>query len=31
VPGQLVAEQVSRVRGFSPDEPPGLSKVTLTR
>jgi glucosamine--fructose-6-phosphate aminotransferase (isomerizing) len=31
VPGQLVAEQVSRARGFSPDEPPGLSKVTLTR
>lgn len=31
VPGQLVAEQVSRARGFSPDEPPGLRKITRTR
>jgi glutamine---fructose-6-phosphate transaminase (isomerizing) len=31
VPGQLVAEQVSRARGFTPDEPPGLSKITRTR
>jgi glutamine---fructose-6-phosphate transaminase (isomerizing) len=31
LPGQLLAEAVSRRRGYDPDAPPGLSKVTLTR
>lgn len=31
VPGQLLAEAVARRRGFDPDAPPGLRKVTLTR
>ena len=31
LPGQLLAEAVSRRRGFDPDAPPGLRKVTLTR
>ena len=31
VPGQLLAEAVSRRRGYDPDAPPGLRKVTLTR
>jgi glucosamine--fructose-6-phosphate aminotransferase (isomerizing) len=31
LPGQLLAEAVARRRGFDPDAPPGLHKVTLTR
>ncbi len=31
LPGQLLAESVSRRRGYDPDAPPGLRKVTLTR
>jgi glutamine---fructose-6-phosphate transaminase (isomerizing) len=31
LPGQLLAEAVARARGFDPDSPEGLSKVTLTR
>ncbi len=31
LPGQLLAEAVARQRGFDPDAPPGLRKVTLTR
>jgi glucosamine--fructose-6-phosphate aminotransferase (isomerizing) len=31
LPGQLLAEAVSRRRGYDPDSPPGLRKVTLTR
>jgi glutamine---fructose-6-phosphate transaminase (isomerizing) len=31
VPGQLLAEAVARRRGYDPDAPPGLRKVTLTR
>jgi len=31
LPGQLLAEAVSRRRGYDPDAPPGLLKVTLTR
>jgi fructoselysine-6-P-deglycase FrlB-like protein len=31
LPGQLLAEAVSRRRGYDPDAPPGLVKVTLTR
>jgi glucosamine--fructose-6-phosphate aminotransferase (isomerizing) len=31
LPGQLLAEAVSRRRGHDPDAPPGLRKVTLTR
>ena len=31
VPGQLLALAVARVKGFNPDQPRGLSKVTLTR
>jgi glucosamine--fructose-6-phosphate aminotransferase (isomerizing) len=31
LPGQLLAEAVARRRGYDPDAPPGLSKVTLTR
>jgi glutamine---fructose-6-phosphate transaminase (isomerizing) len=31
LPGQLLAEAVARARGFDPDRPPGLSKITLTR
>ena len=31
LPGQLLAEAVSRRRGYDPDAPPGLHKVTLTR
>ena len=31
LPGQLLAEAVARARGFDPDAPAGLSKVTLTR
>jgi glucosamine--fructose-6-phosphate aminotransferase (isomerizing) len=31
VPGQLLAERVARERGFDPDAPVGLSKVTRTR
>ena len=30
VPGQLLAFHLSRLRGFDPDEPRGLSKVTRT-
>lgn len=30
LPGQLLAEAVARRRGFDPDTPPGLNKVTLT-
>ena len=31
LPGQLLAEAVARRRGFDPDAPTGLRKVTLTR
>jgi glucosamine--fructose-6-phosphate aminotransferase (isomerizing) len=31
LPGQLLAEAVARRRGYDPDAPPGLDKVTLTR
>jgi glucosamine--fructose-6-phosphate aminotransferase (isomerizing) len=31
LPGQLLAESVARRRGYDPDAPPGLHKVTLTR
>jgi len=31
IPGQLLAEAVSRRRGLDPDAPLGLTKVTLTR
>jgi glucosamine--fructose-6-phosphate aminotransferase (isomerizing) len=31
LPGQLLAEAVSRRRGYDPDAPAGLHKVTLTR
>ena len=31
LPGQLLAEVVARRRGYDPDSPPGLRKVTLTR
>jgi glutamine---fructose-6-phosphate transaminase (isomerizing) len=31
LPGQLLAEAVARRRGYDPDAPAGLSKVTLTR
>jgi glutamine---fructose-6-phosphate transaminase (isomerizing) len=31
LPGQLLAEAVARRRGYDPDSPPGLRKVTLTR
>ena len=31
LPGQLLAEAVARRRGYDPDAPPGLAKVTLTR
>lgn len=31
LPGQLLAEAVARRRGYDPDRPPGLRKVTLTR
>jgi glucosamine--fructose-6-phosphate aminotransferase (isomerizing) len=31
LPGQLLAEAVSRRRGYDPDAPAGLLKVTLTR
>jgi glucosamine--fructose-6-phosphate aminotransferase (isomerizing) len=31
LPGQLLAEAVARRRGYDPDAPPGLQKVTLTR
>ena len=31
IPGQLLAEAVARRRGYDPDAPPGLRKVTLTR
>ena len=31
VPGQLLALAVARVKGYNPDQPRGLSKVTLTR
>jgi len=31
LPGQVLAEAVSRRRGYDPDAPPGLRKVTLTR
>jgi len=30
VPGQLLAFHLSRLRGFDPDRPRGLSKVTRT-
>ncbi len=30
VPGQLLALELARVKGFDPDRPRGLSKVTLT-
>ena len=31
VPGQLLALSLARVKGYDPDQPRGLSKVTLTR
>jgi glucosamine--fructose-6-phosphate aminotransferase (isomerizing) len=31
VPGQLFASALARARGFDPDHPAGLSKVTLAR
>ena len=31
LPGQILAEAVARRRGYDPDAPPGLQKVTLTR
>jgi glucosamine--fructose-6-phosphate aminotransferase (isomerizing) len=31
VPGQLLALEIARVKGYNPDQPRGLSKVTLTR
>jgi len=31
LPGQLLAEAVARRRGYDPDAPPGLRKITLTR
>jgi glucosamine--fructose-6-phosphate aminotransferase (isomerizing) len=31
LPGQLLAEAVARRRGYDPDAPAGLQKVTLTR
>ncbi len=31
LPAQLLAEAVARRRGYDPDAPPGLRKVTLTR
>jgi glutamine---fructose-6-phosphate transaminase (isomerizing) len=31
LPGQLLAEAVARRRGFNPDAPAGLHKITLTR
>lgn len=31
IPGQLLALALARVKGFDPDRPRGLSKVTLTR
>jgi glucosamine--fructose-6-phosphate aminotransferase (isomerizing) len=31
VPGQLFAWALARTKGFDPDEPRGLSKVTLVR
>ena len=31
VPGQLLALALARVKGYDPDQPRGLSKVTLTR
>ena len=31
VPGQLLAESVARARGYDPDHPVGLTKVTRTR
>ncbi len=31
VPGQLLALSLARLRGYDPDRPRGLSKVTLTR
>lgn len=31
VPGQLLALAIARVKGYNPDQPRGLSKVTLTR
>ena len=31
LPGFLVAEAAARARGYDPDSPPGLSKVTRTR
>ena len=31
LPGQILAEAVARRRGYDPDAPPGLRKVTLTR
>jgi glucosamine--fructose-6-phosphate aminotransferase (isomerizing) len=31
LPGQLLAEAVARRRGYRPDAPPGLHKITLTR
>jgi glucosamine--fructose-6-phosphate aminotransferase (isomerizing) len=30
VPGQLLAFHLSRLRGFDPDQPRGLKKVTKT-
>jgi glucosamine--fructose-6-phosphate aminotransferase (isomerizing) len=30
VPGQMLAFHLSRQRGFDPDQPRGLSKVTRT-
>jgi glucosamine 6-phosphate synthetase-like amidotransferase/phosphosugar isomerase protein len=29
VPGQLLASAVAVAKGFDPDRPPGLSKVTI--
>jgi hypothetical protein len=31
IPGQILAEAVSRARRRDPDAPAGLTKVTLTR
>jgi glucosamine--fructose-6-phosphate aminotransferase (isomerizing) len=30
IPGQKLAERISRTRGFNPDQPRGLNKVTQT-
>jgi glucosamine--fructose-6-phosphate aminotransferase (isomerizing) len=30
IPGQKLAERIARTRGFNPDQPRGLNKVTQT-